>query len=492
MALSYGFYNSIDGDRTYDAVQLGQIFDGIITDGIYATYGKAMAVIASENAGEVIIQPGRAWFNHTWSYNDANFVMAALAPDVLLDRIDALVLDVNTELATRANSFVWVPGTAASNPTKPTLINTLTHHQYPLCYVHRYPETTMIYARDITNTIGTSECPFVTGVLEGMDIDDWMRQWDDEFHAWENSTKEDFDTWQSTVVTNFLSWQSEQKSAFEAWENQQIDAYSVWFAAVEAQQRMDKASWDAWYASTVESLHNLPEDTAEYLQVEIDELKQSGLSGSYIKVTTTSPSLEGMTVSITSSDGQEVKSGRFDENLSCQFNGFKSVGNVTITSTDGLQTATKVVNLPYFSNYEFAIAFWGATVNIEADEELAGLPVSVKDSNGTTVGTVTLDLSGHGAFGATKPDTYSFSVSYEGDTITESVAVLQEETYNVSLSVFKATVNVVGSPVSQMAYKQVRVTNSINGNVENITLDSNATATYIAKKQATYTFSADY
>ena len=196
MALTFGFYNSVEGDRTYDAVQFGQIFDGIITDGVYATYLKAMVVKASENAGEVIIQPGRAWFNHTWSYNDADLVMQAPSPEVLLDRVDALVLDINEEQNVRTNSFMWVQGTPASvNPERPTLIHTTTHNQYPLCYVRRHAETTTIYTEDITNMVGTSECPFVTGVVEGIDLDMWVNQWDAEFHTWENTTKAGFTTW---------------------------------------------------------------------------------------------------------------------------------------------------------------------------------------------------------------------------------------------------------------------------------------------------------
>ena len=196
MALTFGFYNSVEGDRVYDAVQFGQIFDGIITDGVYATYLKAMVVKASENAGEVIIQPGRAWFNHTWSYNDADLVMQAPAPEVLLDRIDALVLDINEEQNVRTNSFVWVQGTPASvNPERPTLIHTTTHNQYPLCYIRRHAETTTIYTEDITNMVGTSECPFVTGVLEGVDVDIWLAQWDAEFHTWENGKQADFEAW---------------------------------------------------------------------------------------------------------------------------------------------------------------------------------------------------------------------------------------------------------------------------------------------------------
>lgn len=144
MALTFGFYNSIDGDRTYDAIQVGQIFDGIITDGIYATYLKAMVVKASDNASEVIVQPGRSWFNHTWTYVDADYPVTAPAPEVILDRVDALVLDINAEYSNRENSILWVQGTPASvNPERPTLVNTVTHHQYPLAYVYRKAGTTM-------------------------------------------------------------------------------------------------------------------------------------------------------------------------------------------------------------------------------------------------------------------------------------------------------------------------------------------------------------
>ena len=34
MSLTSGFYNSLDGDRTYNAEQMSELFDGIINDGI--------------------------------------------------------------------------------------------------------------------------------------------------------------------------------------------------------------------------------------------------------------------------------------------------------------------------------------------------------------------------------------------------------------------------------------------------------------------------
>ena len=48
MALTSGFYNSINGDRTYNAEQMSSIFDGIINDGVFASIGKVFQVKVSQ------------------------------------------------------------------------------------------------------------------------------------------------------------------------------------------------------------------------------------------------------------------------------------------------------------------------------------------------------------------------------------------------------------------------------------------------------------
>ena len=44
MSVTFGFYNSKEGDRRYDAIQMSSIFDGIIQDGILQHVGTAMVV----------------------------------------------------------------------------------------------------------------------------------------------------------------------------------------------------------------------------------------------------------------------------------------------------------------------------------------------------------------------------------------------------------------------------------------------------------------
>lgn len=164
MAFTFGFYNSLNHDRRYDSISISKIFDGLITDGIYATVGNKFKVTLSTNDNEVVVGSGRAWFDHTWNLNDSDMILTGLESHEIFDRWDAIILDINSDNEYRDNSIKWIYGTAAGSPTKPELINTTAHHQYPLAYIYRRANT-VIAASDITNTIGTDACPYCAGLL---------------------------------------------------------------------------------------------------------------------------------------------------------------------------------------------------------------------------------------------------------------------------------------------------------------------------------------
>lgn len=161
MAIKYGFYNSVGGDRTYDAVDVSSMFDGVITDGVFETIGDALTVLASSGMN-INVGTGKAWFDHTWTVNDSTLALSLSASDLILPRIDAVVLEVNSSNAVRANTIKIITGTPATVPLTPSLTNTQEIHQYPLAYILVSAGASEIVQENITNTIGTVECPFVT------------------------------------------------------------------------------------------------------------------------------------------------------------------------------------------------------------------------------------------------------------------------------------------------------------------------------------------
>lgn len=191
MAVTYGFYDSLNHDRLYNAQQMSAIFDGIINDGVFMSVGNQFHTVAGTGM-QVIVKSGRAWFDSTWTLNDAEYPLSIDAADVLLTRIDAVVLEVNSEVATRANTIKVVKGTPASTPAKPTLTNTATIHQHVLAYVTVAKNITAITNSMIEIVVGKTETPYVTAILQTTDITDLYNQWEDYFQTW-------FDTVRGTL-----------------------------------------------------------------------------------------------------------------------------------------------------------------------------------------------------------------------------------------------------------------------------------------------------
>lgn len=200
MAITYGFYNSKDGDRKYYARQVSKIVDSLVKDGIFMHIGNHLNVIQGTGM-QALVEPGFAWFNHTWTENDADYPLTIEESDLLQPRIDAIVLEVDESLAVRANAIKVIKGTPASEPQKPTLTNTAEVHQYPLAYVSVAAGVTEITNANIENRIGMKDCPFVTGILETINIDTLIQEWEAQFDEWFKALE---DTLSGDVAGNLL------------------------------------------------------------------------------------------------------------------------------------------------------------------------------------------------------------------------------------------------------------------------------------------------
>lgn len=196
MAVTYGFYNSSNGDRKYNALQFSRLFEGIIRDGVFSTVGGSLMVVAASNL-TVNISPGRAWFNNTWTNNDALLPLTLDPAEAILNRYDAVVLEVAPD--ERENRFKIVKGTPATTPAKPTMIKTGGIYQYPLAYIYVGKGVGSISQANISNAVGTTECPFITGALQQVTTNDIIAQWESEFNTWFDNLQAQLE---GNVVTN--------------------------------------------------------------------------------------------------------------------------------------------------------------------------------------------------------------------------------------------------------------------------------------------------
>lgn len=291
MSVSSGFFNSLNGDRKYNAAQMSAIFDGLIIDGVFASIGTAFAVKAAGGL-TVNVGIGKAWFDHTWTVNDSILPMTAPEAEVLLDRIDAVVLEVNGMESVRNNTIKFVKGNPSSAPSRPTLTNEGNVHQYPLCYIYRKYGTAVINQADITPMVGTESTPFVTGILRTISLDELLGKWQDELDRFTDARSKEVDDWIAQEESDFTAWFNKMKADLQ----QEQTVLDQWIAS-------EQADFLAWYNQMKDQLSG---DVAGNLQLEIDkeEVKRILLVG--FEDGTKEFSDDGTVITSTASDGRTL------------------------------------------------------------------------------------------------------------------------------------------------------------------------------------------
>lgn len=320
MSVTCGFYNSLNGDRKYNAMQMSSIFDGLIIDGVFASIGTAFAVKAAGGL-TLNIGIGKAWFNHSWTLNDAILPIEAPESEVLLDRIDAVILEVNGMESVRDNTIKIVKGNPSSAPSRPTMENEGNVHQYPLAYIYRKFGSTVITQADITPMVGTASTPFVTGILQTISLDELLGKWQDQLNQFVDARSQEVDNWIANEENDFTAWFEQMKADLTS-EQEYLDQ---WIAS-------EQADFLVWYNQMKDQLG---EDAAGNLQLSIDkeEIKRILLVG--FEDGTKEFSDDGTVITSTASDGR-ILTKTFT-------NGFLTMTNV-LKSAAGAEVARAVKN----------------------------------------------------------------------------------------------------------------------------------------------------
>lgn len=138
MAVTYGFFNSVNGDRKYDADQMSEFYNGIVTEGVFQHVDNGLAVTAGTGM-TVSVSTGRAIIQNKWVKNDAVLTLDVGAASPVAERVDAVVIRFNS--ANRNVSIVVKQGGADA----PEMTRTGGVYEMALAYVNVQPnETTVI------------------------------------------------------------------------------------------------------------------------------------------------------------------------------------------------------------------------------------------------------------------------------------------------------------------------------------------------------------
>lgn len=194
--VKYGFYNSLNGDRKYNASDFTKIFDGVIQDGVFQTIGDHFQV--TQNTGSDFtckVKTGKAWLEHTYTVLDSVGTLDFDTSGILdiQSRIDAVV--INIDKVNRVNSIIIKQGTAATNPSKPSL----DPGQYALAYVTlKGSENFVVKDENIENNVGANNnqdsthpvLPYVLGAMQEVTATEYITRAEAQIWDWFDDMKD--------------------------------------------------------------------------------------------------------------------------------------------------------------------------------------------------------------------------------------------------------------------------------------------------------------
>lgn len=220
MAITSGFFNSVDGDRLYNARDISMYFNGLVSDGVYENVGAKLQVTAAGGGMKINVGSGRALIDCQWFNNDATETLTLDPASVSASRVDAVVLRLDLTDSGRAITLFIKRGTEfTSGRVVPPLVWNAEIKEFYLAQINVKAGKTAITQADIVDTRGTIYCPYVTGLIKQVD------------------TAELFAQYQSACEQYF----NDMTTAFNAYIAEKQQAFNNWFSDLTEQLHVDNA-----------------------------------------------------------------------------------------------------------------------------------------------------------------------------------------------------------------------------------------------------------
>lgn len=226
MAYRSGMFNSVGGDRKYQALHFAEYFATFIGNGVFPNPSNGLQVYAKENM-TVTIKPGKAWINGYYFVNDSDCDLALDISDGVLNRIDRIVLRFDT--ATRQIVPSVRKGAFSASPVAPAIQRDADGYEISLAQITVTKGTLAINQGAILDErLNNNVCGIVHGIVDQVDtttlfnqykawLDSQIKLYENDLLAWTTDKKQEFEEWKVLRENDFNTWQMQEQQDFNDW-----------------------------------------------------------------------------------------------------------------------------------------------------------------------------------------------------------------------------------------------------------------------------------
>lgn len=156
------FFNSVGGDRRYNAADMAAYFSSLVGNGVFGAPDDCLQILPGEHV-QVQVSAGMAWINGYHYVNTSRLALTLPTPDGVLNRIDRIV--VRWSFTDRSMTAKIKSSALASKPTAPALQRDTSVWELALADVSVKAGATAILASDITDLRGD---PALCGIVSSI------------------------------------------------------------------------------------------------------------------------------------------------------------------------------------------------------------------------------------------------------------------------------------------------------------------------------------
>ncbi len=204
--LRYSFFDSVIGpdgrpDRAFGAGDFCKYFGTLIKNGVFPNPSTNFQIIADQNNMTVKAEAGFAWIEGHLAYDDSVYILNIDKADSTLDRIDRIVLRLDTE--ERCIKWAVKKGEFGANPTAKPLQRDADAYEIGIADVRVKKGVVSISQSAVTDLrLNNDYCGIVTGTVTQIDTR--------TIYAQLEGFKDDY-------AKNIATWEEEQKNSFLIW-----------------------------------------------------------------------------------------------------------------------------------------------------------------------------------------------------------------------------------------------------------------------------------
>lgn len=223
-----GFFDSINKDRLYSADEMNRPYKRVITNGVFATPqgtpSTDLQVLTANDGMNIIVKAGEGLFGDKWFESPADIAITVPTNTNTVPRRDSVIVQIDKRTNGRKGSIIYRTGTPSSNPMPPDLSTINNVIEYRIANIYVSASAVYIGQDAITDLRGSSECPWITSLIEQVDTSQLYNQWQaayakyykDETTAFNNFMKSL--TQELSVSTNIIMLESHYTSTAEVTE----------------------------------------------------------------------------------------------------------------------------------------------------------------------------------------------------------------------------------------------------------------------------------